>query len=210
MHLSTIDMSRDEARERLAEWGEEVKKAKTRPEDEAIAAGYEALSRGKRLIALSTTLAEGGQDDRFLPLLAVAPTRAERIYVARSRAGDLTFATHERPKLDRWSSSVTVVGVHVPRVLSPITYSELSENNLEPTYWGGLQWKAMVPVVPPRFRRRGWKSMFVLFEAEWARHHPTPPVDPALISHLRGDLWVVHALWDLTPLERAVLMERNR
>jgi len=33
----------------------------------------------------------------------------------------------------------------------------------------------------------------------------TPPRDPALIRHIRGDLWAVLAVWDLTELERAVL-----
>jgi hypothetical protein len=46
----------------------------------------------------------------------------------------------------------------------------------------------------------------VLWEVEeWKR---IPPVDPALIRHVRGDLWAVLATWDLTDLERYVLSQR--
>jgi hypothetical protein len=34
------------------------------------------------------------------------------------------------------------------------------------------------------------------------------PRDPALLRHVRGDLWAVLATWDLTELERLVLTQR--
>jgi hypothetical protein len=34
------------------------------------------------------------------------------------------------------------------------------------------------------------------------------PVDPALLRHIRGDLWAVLAVWNLTDLERYVLSQR--
>lgn len=210
MRLSTIDLSREEAEAALEEWGAEVKKSKTAPEDAAIAAGYEALAKGKSLISLSSTLAEGGQDEHFRPRLAIAPTTAKTVFLRRFQSGDVAFAVSERPDPERWQHSVSTSGVIVPRVLPPIDHSALHTHRLTPAWNGVLMWKAMVPIVPPRFRHRGYKSKFVLFEAEWAAHEPPAPVDPALISHLRGDLWVVHGVWDLTPLERAVLMERNR
>jgi hypothetical protein len=37
---------------------------------------------------------------------------------------------------------------------------------------------------------------------------PTAPVDPLLVRHLQGSLYAIVAAWDLTPLERAVLMGR--
>jgi hypothetical protein len=36
-----------------------------------------------------------------------------------------------------------------------------------------------------------------------------PARDPALLRHIRGDLWAVLAVWDLTELERAVLGQRS-
>jgi hypothetical protein len=47
----------------------------------------------------------------------------------------------------------------------------------------------------------------VLWEADW-KVHPVPPGDPALLKHIGGDLYAVVAVWDLTPLEQAVLAAR--
>ena len=35
------------------------------------------------------------------------------------------------------------------------------------------------------------------------------PRDPALLRHVRGDLWAVLSVWDLTDLERMVLSQRR-
>lgn len=203
MDLSTISMTRDEARAALAEWADTQDAT---PEDDAIAAGYKAIARGLRLITLSDTIRAGGEDDGHKPRLAVAPTSAEVVYLERDMSGTVRFCTSDQHSSRRPARDVTATSVIVRDVLAPIEYVDAREHHLS---WGH-QWRAMVPVVPPRFRRRGWKSAHVLFEAEWARHTPPAPVDPALIRHLRGDLWIVMGVWDLTSLERAVLLERNR
>jgi hypothetical protein len=63
--------------------------------------------------------------------------------------------------------------------------------------------------VPWSLRPRGGLERYhVLFEVErWAKA-PLPPGDPALLRHLRGDLYVVLGTWDLTALERAIILER--
>ncbi len=209
MELSTIDMTREEAVAALAEWGEAVKAAKCSDEDAAIAAGYRELAKGRRLIALSDTIRAGGEDDRLLPRLAVAPATSTTTYLVRTRRGSVGFAASDTARRDNWDwdQPVTATRVCVRDVLSDVSDGGWSREQNDRERFG---WKAMVPVVPPRFRRRGWKSCHVLFEAEWAKHTPPAPIDPALIQHLRGDLWIVRGMWDLTPLERAVLMERNR
>lgn len=63
-----------------------------------------------------------------------------------------------------------------------------------------------MPTIPPKLRpKRGQLGLYhLLFEAEWGLD-PDPPVDPALVRHLGGDLYAVLAVWDLTDVERAVL-----
>jgi hypothetical protein len=51
-------------------------------------------------------------------------------------------------------------------------------------------------------------ALHVLWEVE--RWELVPPTDPALIRHIRGDLWAVLATWDLTEIERHVLAQRAR
>lgn len=203
MNLSTIEMTREEAEAALEEWGAAVKSQKCTAEDEAIAEGYKALARGHKLIALRDTIAAGGEDELNRPHLAVAPAVATTVYLRRTRAGSVGFSVSDRARADAWDWDLPVAP---GRILMRSVLPEMGWNwDLE-----RFGWKAMVPVVPPRFRTRGWKSCHVLFEAEWAKHTPPAPIDPALIRHLRGDLWLVRGLWDLTPLERAVLTERNR
>lgn len=208
MNLSTIEMTREEAEAALGEWGAAVKAQKCTPEDEAIAAGYAELAKGNKLIALSSTIAAGGEDELHRPRLAVAPALASTIYLRRYESGRVIFSTSDG-RTDRWDMDIAVAEgrVMVPAgtlpALSNLGWQE--RNDLS-----RCGWRAMVPVVPPRFRTRAWKSCHVLFEAEWAKHTPPAPIDPALIRHLRGDLWIMRGVWDLTPLERAVLTERNR
>jgi len=66
--------------------------------------------------------------------------------------------------------------------------------------------RALVPMIPPKFRPTAKLSNYhIMFEAVWK---PVPPVDPFLLKHLGGTLYVVLAQWDLTPLEQAVLAGR--
>ena len=65
---------------------------------------------------------------------------------------------------------------------------------------------AIVPSIPPLHRPHdSLENYWLLWEAEWTR----PPVDPALLKHLGLNLYAVLAVWDLTPLEQAVLRGRS-
>lgn len=68
--------------------------------------------------------------------------------------------------------------------------------------------RTQVPIVPPPLRPRGalWRY-HVLFEVEgW---EAIPPRDPILLRRIRGDLFAVVAVWDLTEVERMVLATRS-
>jgi hypothetical protein len=72
--------------------------------------------------------------------------------------------------------------------------------------WGAA--RTVVPLIPPKLRPkpRRLRHCHILWEVEaWA---PVAPRDPALLRHIRGDLWAVLAVWDLTELERMVLSQR--
>jgi hypothetical protein len=62
----------------------------------------------------------------------------------------------------------------------------------------------LVPIVPPQLRPKHDLANYHTF---WEVEHWTlcPPRDPMLLRHLGGWLYAVLAVWDLTPVERAVL-----
>lgn len=204
---STLEMDREQAREAYLDYAEAVKRRHD-AEDAAIAKGYKALAEGKRLINLRDAMRRGGVDDRGRPRLAVAPALAEWVWMARSRTGAVSFAPVAAPRnavMGSWRAATR----HV-QGSGQVNFPEgtLAELGNDWDYWKLGRWanRAMVPIVPPALRpARAMTGYHILFEAEWEQ---VPPVDPALIRHLAGDLWVLLAEWDLTDLERAVLAAR--
>lgn len=198
MELATFVITEDEARDKLAEYEDQLASERT-VEDRAIAAGYRAAARGLPVISLARTIAAGGFFGNGLPKIAIAPADAEQCFArwdGWSASGDLIFADRDDWNINRGA----LVGVHSVRVTIP--------GDDRPDSRGRARGSTIVPTIPPRHRPRKnrLRRRYVLWEVEdWT---PVPPVDPALLQHVRGDLWAVLATWDLTGLERYVLTQR--
>jgi hypothetical protein len=189
MDLHVIDVTEDEAAQKLAEYAA-VAPADRGYLDEALARAYRAVSGGGRLIRLSEAILAGGFDERGMPRLAVAGAEWRTATCWWANRGDLIFADDPNR-----SNRGAAVGHHSLRISYP-------EGTRPPNaYRAGL---AIVPMVPPAKRpRRGVLSRcHILWEAEWDM---SVPRDPALLRHVAGGLWRVLSEWDLTELERAVL-----
>jgi hypothetical protein len=199
MDLSTIEIPQDEAKARLAEY-EAALRIERNAEDEAIAAGYRAAARGLPVVILPDVFERGGWFPNGLPRLAIARADARVCRVSISGWGRddhriLIFRD------DDWAENRgALVGRRTVRVAVP---SPVDDGHSRA--WRGT---TTVPLVPPRHRPRRPRlhNFHVLWEVEaW---DPTPARDPALLRHIRGDLWAVMATWDLSDLERAVLSQR--
>jgi len=196
MNLATIEMTAEEATARLAEYEKALRHGRN-AEDEAIAAGYRAAARGLPVIVLPDVFAAGGWFDNGLPHLAIARADATTVRVQvngwRDERRSVVFADDEFSR-----NQGARVGRHTVRVSMP-----------PPPDGRQFRGTTTVPLIPPRHRptsNRRLHTHHVLWEVEaW---DPTPPRDPALLRHIRGDLWAVVATWDLTDLERAVLAQR--
>jgi hypothetical protein len=194
MDLAPLTVPEDLAKARVDEYAAVVQEQRT-AEDEAILQAYRAAARGLPIINLPQVIQVGGffTDDHpssGLPRLAIARADWSRVWITMQR-NSMQFSDKQ------WlNDRGALVGVHNVRVdgeWAPPTYRRA---------------QTVVPHVPPRHRpKRGRLSLFhILWEVEeWTL---VPPTDPALLRHLRGDLWVVLATWDLTALERAVLSAR--
>lgn len=213
MELATITMDRKPAREAFLAYRKSVRERHDQ-EDEQIMRGYRALARGQQLIRLSDTLRAGGSEEVSFPSRRWTDRRLEtwrvpRLAVCRADAR-MCFTTG----IDRDGGCV---------LTADRRDRDLASNNRRDrtrvaagTFEAGTQgarWdttlQAIVPNVPPPLRPAHQLSGYqILWEAEWAPD-PQPPVDPALLKHIGGDLYAVVAIWDLTELEQAVLAARS-
>jgi hypothetical protein len=196
MDLAPLELTPEAAAERLKAYEAQLADERT-AEDDAIRAGYRAAARGLPVIALSDVIARGGYFANGLPRLAIARADATTCWLRiddRSSRRLLTYRDEE------WDRGRARVGRHRVAVDVPRPQAETNR-----------PWRAstIVPSIPPdvRPRRQRLWRFHVLWEVE--RWDPTPPRDPALLRHIRSDLWSVVATWDLTDLERAVLTARR-
>jgi hypothetical protein len=194
MNLASLEIPEEEAREKLDEY-ERAIRADRNAEDQAIAQAYRAAARGLPIISLPRTVAAGGFHDNGLPRIAVIGAEAVECH-ARWDGSAVVF-TDEEWRANRGA----LVGQHSVRV-------QLAGDEL-PAQRHWHRGRTMVPLIPPRFRPRprNLRHCHIMWEVEeWTM---VPPRDPALLRHLRGDLWAVLAIWDLTDLERLVLTQRR-
>jgi hypothetical protein len=199
MDLGVIEITEEEAAKRVAEY-ESVLEAERSAEDAAILSAYRAAKRGLPVISLTKAFQIAGYHTEGvsagLPKLAIVRADAKECWVECGSNGKLKFASKEwdrsRGALVGASHVVVDTGVSPPAQHRP--------------RWRG---HTIVPLVPPRHRPKKGRlhSFHILWEVdEWT---PVPPKDPALLRHIRGDLWSVQAVWDLTEMERLVLSQRR-
>lgn len=167
-------------------------KVHQRPEDEEIKRTYRLISEGKTVIQALASIKSAGLNEQGLPKLAIGRATAEWVLCHMRPNGGCEFTEKRFPK---WNSKerLTFAAGTFP---SPKTIKSA---------WDAA--RAMVPIIPPQHRpQRALENYHILWEAEWER---IPPKDPYLLQRLgKGDLWLVLAAWDLTPVEQAAMATR--
>ncbi len=190
MKAATIKMDAGEASRRYYEYKRHEDKLGY--EHRVAMLGFQALSRGKELLDLSLVFRACESDEQGRPKLAVARADWERVRMDRNNQGTLLFRNEDTSP--GWGSSARYKQYRFPHVMPARPGNDVRAS-------------AVVPIIPARFIPRAPLKYFeVLFEAEWK----TVPVDPFLLRHLEGNLYIVLAKWDLTPVEQAALTTRLR
>lgn len=185
METAQIEMDRDAAKRALAEYRQHRERASN--QDLAIMRAYRAIAKGKVVIDPFQSIRQAGLDEDGRPLLAFARADWKHCDCAIWRSGECEFRRAVRRPGWGWSNG------------GGISYTVKIPNISNQTPNG----RAMVPMVPLNLRPKAsnLSSYHILWEADWK----DAPIDPLLLRKLTGNLYVVVAAWDLTPVERAAM-----
>lgn len=196
MNVQTITESKEVAQAKLEAYQRQLHR-RADLEYEAAAAGYAAMADGKALLNLTQVINDAGAGKDNRPLLAVARADRKQVMVTTNwhDSSILVFDTQKSP--NSWNQYTGTLRIEIQTSWN----REMSRGY------------SLVPMVPADVRPSGnLKNFFILWEVEhWSDKPLTaiPDRDPLLLRHLAGDLYVVVAEWDLTDLERAIMMGRR-
>lgn len=187
MQLQTLKVTKEQAAMEVVNYRRALK-LRRNAEDEAILRGYNAVLKGKKLVRLSDAIKAGGLDHRHLPRLAVmrADMVGRTVEVTVFSDGSANFFVPWRPRPAKSAS----------RAFPRDTFPRIGEM---------ARAASIVPGIPPQFRPdpdKAYQYWILWEETNWNKQMSA---DPALLKQLKGDLYVVVAMWDLTDLERSVL-----
>lgn len=192
MHHVPLTIDRNTAREAWKAY--QKHKHYSTPIDDEIMRCYKLIAQGKLVIKALESIKTAGANELGLPKLAIARADAKECHLQMYSNGSATM------------SSVTGRGRQrlIGRAFS--NHFEFPANSFpnRPTWHTA---DALVPIVPLHERpKRALQNYAILFEAEWRK---AVPIDPFLLRRLgKSDMWVVLAMWELSPIEATALAAR--
>ena len=223
MDVPTITMPRAEAQERLDEYYESVSR-RADAEHEAAVEEYEALAEGTPLLSLQQAFrrlweleeAEEGKgfDEKHRPRIAVARADRKQVFFRWFGGIGRTQATFDTHKYGGRHSDTLIRRVDFGRA-----HGRMHHYRNGDSYHANVEGYALVPMIPADVRNRMTgrvKDHFILWEVEeWSDRRLTaePDRDPLLLLPIGDaattDLYAVVDEWDLTEVERYVMLGRR-
>jgi len=188
METDMIEMPKEKALEAYRAYRKILKSKRTR-EDEIMRRGYKHLAQGRKVINVADALLKAGLDSVGRPRIAIARAHWERAFLRVWDNGSCAFAEND---FEWWNN---------PSVYRRVSFSQGTLGDKRKPVVG---FSAVVPSIPPQFKPTdSLSNYYILWDAKWTRE---PPVDPLLLKHLGRNVYVVLAVWDLTPLEKSLLV----
>lgn len=194
MNITTLTISGKEADHKARIYGD-IPASRRTEEDELLLSIYRAAGKGKRILDVARAFRDTGlHPTNGYPKLAITRADFSTVFFHPRRTLDSSWWTGGAggfsPKRD-WDQRATRMNFALPM-------GTFDDDHLV----RGQRLRSPVPHVPPELRPQGGLDTYhILFEAEWKAY----PVDPFLLRHVTGMLFVVEAEWELTELEATLL-----
>lgn len=201
MNTAVVEVSREVAEAQLEKYRAQNRRQYD-ARDALIIKGYEEVKKGRQVIQLTESFRQAGLNAQGFPALAIARADSQNCWIAASWQGwetqESVLFTDQPNYEPRGQGLLTDHGVRIPNGVIPREGRR------------ALPWRtrarSILPTIPPEYRPATPHTYHVLWEAEWIIDRPRASHDPALIKYIGGDLWAVIGTWDLTELERAVML----
>jgi hypothetical protein len=198
MNTAVVEVSREVAEAQLEKYRAQNRKQYDE-RDALIIKGYEAVKRGRQVIQLTESFRQAGLNAQGFPALAITRADAANCWLGTWwNSTDAVLFRDVEGYEPRGMGLITDHAVRIPAGVVPL------EGRHKLAGWTTA--RSIVPVIPPEYRPATPHTYHILWEAEWIIDRPRASKDPALIKYIGGDLWAVLGTWDLTELERAVML----
>ena len=190
MKTETIKMRKSEAKKEWKSYIELLKsrEIKEKKELQQFKSLYYYLKKGMKIINIYNAFKKAGLNKDGLPKLAIARADLKSISLKISKwnLGGCSF------KKESWNWNKG--DVSLPDKI--FNFPKIEQDIIKQT---------QVPIIPAKYRPTNPKNFHLLWEVKkWEE----PPKDPILLKAITKNLFVVFAIWDLTPLERAFVEGR--
>lgn len=199
MKVENLEVAKEEVSKELAALKKGIKKGyitKRKALTRELFAIYGHLKYGGKIVDLHKSMKKAGLLKTInAPRLAVIQGGTKWCYLHKKRNGGAIFSTERKD----WHVYIKKDDV----VLPADTFVWKNEDHL----------RTLAPIIPPRINveisaRIIPYHYYIIFETEsWAKA-PLPPRDPILATRLSKLLFGVLATWDLTELERNIILGR--
>jgi ribosomal protein L27 len=149
-----------------------------------------ALEEGRCLVDINQIMRQ--RNSQAWPALGIAHIGDRVVYCRNHPGGRVEFKTRHRDG----------------------TFFEVDTEAFHQGNDGWVERQATVPSLPHELRehRKSAKNKVIVWEASWVKEQRQRQIniDPALLEHIAGGLYAVVAVWDLSPVEAAILGPKVR
>jgi hypothetical protein len=194
MKVEELSMDKKQAHDLWVEYRELCKeKRKDVPYADDMKKLYNCLKSGRKVIDIYEAFKKCGLNSKNEPKLAIARATWKRVVFKKGSRGNGYFNNQTG-----WSAK----SIYLP----PDTYHVFPFINEQRWNILDIEIQTKVPIIPAKFiPEANLENYHILWEVEkWERI----PKDPMLLKQITKNLFVVCAVWDLTPLERALIRGR--
>lgn len=199
MKVENLEVAKEEVSKELAALKKGIKKGyitKRKLLTRELLSIYGHLKHGGKIVDINKSMHKAGLLKTMnAPRLAVIQGGAKWCYLHKKRNGGAIFSIERKD----WHVNINKDDV----VLPADTFTWVNQEHL----------RTLAPIIPPRINveisaRIIPYHYYIIFEVEsWAKA-PMPPRDPILAMRLSKFLFGVVATWDLTKLERNIILGR--